>query len=239
MKCAVIANGEWDGEWGKNELASYDVLIAADGGGNRVIEAGFFPDILVGDLDSITTENLERCRQYGTEIIQYPREKDETDLELALELAVARIQDNGISPGSHSDSLDSLDRRSLRQERFHTIDLLGATGGRVDHLLGNLALLLSFLKKGYRIRGKDPTHEFWLIQGREYIKGQTNQEISLIPVTEYATVRTEGLYYPLHQEILRQDSPRGISNVFLGEDAFIEVSEGIVLVVLLSPKTKR
>lgn len=238
MRIAIVANGEWDYEWGKRELASFDRLVAADGGGNLILEAGYIPYVLIGDLDSIRPENLEKCRAHGTCIEQFPCEKDETDLELALEYAVNRWK-----------CLENLDGNSLganrqdaegeSQEALKDIWLLGATGGRVDHLLGNFAIMIGFLKRGYRIRAKDPYHELWLIRGKERIRGEKGQELSLVPISEYAIVRTEGLYYPLNKETLRQDSPRGISNVFLGEDALVDVSEGIVLAVLLDIKNRR
>lgn len=238
----MIANGEWDTEWGKDELSPFDLLIAADGGGNRVLESGLPPHVLIGDLDSIHPENLEKCRYQGTLIHQYPREKDETDLELALEYAVAQLSKNEALQTRRS----SPDIQDVQEEQFgkaqhplKDIYLFGATGGRVDHLLGNLALMLGYFKKGYRIRVKDPYHELWLIGGAEKIRGQKDQEISLIPISESAVVRTEGLYYPLNHETLKQDSPRGISNVFLGENALIDVSDGIVLAVLLNPNKIR
>jgi thiamine pyrophosphokinase len=221
VKIAVIANGEWDEDWGSRELDQFDFLICADGGGNHALQAGRLPEVLIGDLDSITPKNLELCRQKKVHIQQFPREKDETDLELALEYAVTQLKLQSIS--QESSSLEA-----------HTLWLYAATGGRVDHLLGNLALLLNFLKRGYSIHIKDPLHEIYLLQGREVLKGQAHQEISLIPVTEKARVTTEGLYYPLHGDVILQDSPRGISNVFLGEEAVVQVDEGIVLLVLLA-----
>jgi thiamine pyrophosphokinase len=221
VKVAVVANGEWDSEWGKKELASFDLLVAVDGGGNRIIESGFVPYALIGDLDSISAENLEICHKQKTQIQQFPREKNETDLELALEYA-----------------LTLLNRNDLIDKVSQEIWLFGATGGRVDHFLGNLALMIGLLKRGYRIKVKDPFHELWLIKGIENLKGEKGQEISLIPISETAVVRTEGLYYPLNQDTLRQDTTRGISNVFLGEDALVEVSQGIVLAVLLNPRNK-
>lgn len=219
MKIAVVANGEWDIEWGKAELATYDRLIAADGGANCIMDSGFLPQVLIGDLDSINPENLEICRKQGTQIIPYPSEKDETDLELALTYAVEFIEKK---------------KAEMEEQRVKEIFLLGATGGRIDHLLGNLSLMIGFFKRGYRIHMKDPDQELWLLQGQGNLQGKKGQKLSLIPVTEQAIVRTEGLYYPLYEESLRQDSPRGISNVFLGEDALIEVSKGTVLVITLN-----
>lgn len=232
MRTVVVANGEWNSEWGKQELASFDLLVAADGGADRILESGYLPHALIGDLDSVQPENLEKCRVQGIHIQQFPREKDETDLELALEYAVSRIKELEDRAALQNPS-------SNKQEQLKDIWLLGATGGRVDHLLGNLAIMLGFLKRGFRIRAKDPYHELWLIRGQEKLKGEKGQELSLIPFSEVAVVRTEGFYYPLNNDTLRQDSPRGISNVFLGEDAFVDVSEGVVLAVRLNPRNRR
>lgn len=211
MKIAVLANGQWDAEWGRLELARFDYLICADGGGNSALQTGRMPEVLIGDLDSITPENLELCRRNDVLIQQYPREKDETDLELALEYAL-----------------------NLLEAKTPSLWLYGATGGRVDHLLGNLALLLKFLNRGCCIHIKDPLHEIYMIQGRETLKGRAGQELSIIPVTEKIRVTTDGLYYPLHGEFILKESPRGISNVFLGEQAVVQVEEGIALLVLLT-----
>lgn len=221
MRLAVIANGEWEPDWGRRELAQYDYLICADGGGNHALQAGRLPDVLIGDLDSITPENLDLCRQKKVHIQQFPREKDETDLEVALEYAVKELKREELSP----DSLTGGE---------HTFWLFGATGGRVDHLMGNLALLLNFYKRGYSIHIKDPLHEIYLVHGKEVLKGRAGQELSIIPITEKARVTTEGLYYPLRGEVIAQDSPRGISNVFLGDQAVVQVDEGIVMLVLLA-----
>ncbi|MHB1651089.1 MAG: thiamine diphosphokinase [Desulfitobacteriaceae bacterium] len=210
MKIAVLANGEWESEWGRCELESVDYLVCADGGGNSALLSGRIPDVLIGDLDSITPENLEKCYLAKVEIQQYPREKDQTDLELALEWAI--------------------EKAGTEQEIF----LYGGTGGRIDHLLGNIALLLAHARRGRIIRVKDPKHEMWLLQGREIIYGEKEKELSLIVLSETAVVTTEGLYYSLDHACLVQDSPRTISNVFLGEEAVVQVDAGWVLAIMLN-----
>lgn len=185
-------------------------MICADGGANFAALSGRMPNLVIGDLDSISPENLNQCENAGCLIERYPCEKDETDLELALS-------------------------RAEEQARFvgeRDIWLYGATGKRIDHFLGNVALMLAYAKKGYRIRLVDPEHEMWILQGYEGIRGSLGQEISLIALSEKAIVTTEGLYYPLQNGVLLQDSPRGVSNVFLGEEAVIQVHEGWVMVVL-------
>ncbi|WP_041276602.1 thiamine diphosphokinase [Desulfosporosinus acidiphilus] len=212
MMIAVLANGAWDSEWGKQALDKVDYLICADGGANHALNSGFMPEQLIGDLDSVTGENLSQCRNAGCFIEQFPREKDETDLELAL----LRAKEKAFSAGEQE------------------IWLYGATGKRMDHFLGNLALMLAYARQGYRIHLADPDHEMWVLQGREEISTYKGQELSLIALSERAVVSTEGLYYPLEHGVLRQDVPRGVSNVSLGERVTIEVHEGWVLVVLLA-----
>jgi len=211
LKVAVLANGSWDIEWGKNELSDVGFLVCADGGGNSALLSGRQPDVLIGDLDSITPENLDKCAEFGTKILRYPKEKDQTDLELALDYT--RFQ----APAAFSES---------------EIWLYGATGGRIDHFLGNIALLLAYSRLGRKIYLKDPEHLMWIAQERESILGYKGQEISLITLTEKAVVTTKGFQYNLRNEKLFQDSPRGISNVFLGSEGFIQVVEGKVLVIM-------
>ena len=209
-KIAVLANGVWDLKWGKRVLQEVDFLICADGGANNAALSGRLPDLLIGDMDSILPENLILCENADCVIERYSSEKDETDLELAL----CRAE-------KQACLFDEQD-----------IWLYGASGKRMDHFLGNLALMLAYARRGRRIRLVDPEHEMWIIQGREEIRASLGQEISLIALSEKAVVTTEGLYYPLTQGVLFQESPRGVSNVFLGEKAVIQVHLGFVLVVL-------
>ena len=210
MKIAVLANGAWNLEWGKQVLEEVDFLICADGGANHAALSGRMPDLLIGDLDSVLQETLSQCENAGCVIERYSCEKDETDLELAL----SRAEEQACLVGEQD------------------IWLYGATGKRIDHFLGNVALMLAYARKGYRIRLVDPEHEMWILQGRDCLSASQGQEISLIALSEKAVVTTEGLYYPLRQGVLLQDSPRGVSNVFLDKLAEIEVHEGWVLVVL-------
>lgn len=212
-KIAVLANGSWDCTWGSKILEDIDCLICADGGANHALLSGRLPDLLIGDLDSISAESLNKCVKAGCLIERYPCAKDETDLELAL----VRAEEQARSVGERD------------------IWLYGATGKRLDHFFGNVALMLAYAKKGCRIYLADPEHEMWILHGREEIKGVVGQEVSLLVLSEKAIVTTEGLRYPLRADVLFQESPRGVSNVFLGEKAVVWVHEGWVLVVLLSP----
>jgi thiamine pyrophosphokinase len=211
MKLAVLANGDWDSAWGIKALADIDVLICADGGGNHALRSGRIPDYLIGDMDSIFPMNLKICEQSDCIIQRYPSQKDETDLELALLRAEEQV-------------------RSANEQ---DIWLYGVSGKRIDHVLGNLALMLAYAQRGLRLCAVDPKQEMWIIRRYEEIQASAGQVLSLIPLSEKAVVSTEGLFYPLKKGVIFQNSPRGISNVFTGERAVVEVHEGWVLAVLL------
>src|SRR5687768_15193697 len=96
-------------------IGAADLLIAADGGALALLRAGLLPRLVIGDMDSLDAASLAELAERGVELRRYPREKDETDLELALLHAAAA--------GATA------------------IDILGALGGRWDHTLANVALL--------------------------------------------------------------------------------------------------
>src|SRR5512135_479753 len=116
MRAVVMADGQPD-PGDKRVAADADLLIAADGGARWLVDRGLTPQVLVGDMDSVDEATIARLVTGGTEVIRHPREKDASDTELALEEAV---------------------RRGATE-----IVLLGALGGgRVDHELANLLLLV-------------------------------------------------------------------------------------------------
>ena len=215
MIIAVLANGEWDPVWGKNELASVDYLICADGGADAAIAAGRLPDVIVGDLDSVSKETLAVCRKNRVEIVSYLREKDETDLQLAVKRAEKKC----------------LEAKPLDQEGSN-IYIYGAFGGRLDHLLGNLVLALAYADRGICLRYKDPAQEAWVIWKRTEIFGKIGQNISLLPYGGSVCVSTDGLKYTMDHDELFMDSPRGISNEFKEKKCVLEVHRGKLLVIL-------
>jgi thiamine pyrophosphokinase len=216
MRVAVVANGEWDAQWGQERLAGdgLDLVICADGGGNLAISAGRIPDVLVGDLDSITPENLTICLQNNTKIVKYPREKDETDLELALAYAETVLK----SSGSQEDK----------------IDLYAAGGKRLDHLLGNIALMLQAAENNRRINMLDRSWTAWImLPGTATIEGAPGEELSIIPLSASAVVNSKGLYYELRNLTLKQNASRGISNVLQDCRIQLQVLEGKIMLVHL------
>lgn len=100
----------------KSLLSRYEYVVACDGGGVYLWNVGFVPDLLVGDFDSVNPEILRSMKENGkTEVIAFPPEKNFTDLELGVELAI--------------------------QRGYRFVDLYGVTGSRLDHTFGSAMLL--------------------------------------------------------------------------------------------------
>jgi len=209
MHAVIVANApSFQAEPFRMLLARADLLIAADGGGNALFAAGLAPQLVIGDLDSLSPEAEAAFANAGVTIQRHPVEKDETDLELALLAAVAA--------GATQ------------------IDLLGAMGGRWDQGLSNVAMLALPELAGLRVRLLDAGQEAYLARGETPIPGVRGETVSLLPLGGPARgITTRGLHYPLHDAELRFERSRGVSNLISEAPAHVSVREGLLLVVHL------
>ncbi len=187
-------------------IATADLIIAADRGTVMALQRGYSPAIIVGDFDSLTLSSDE-LEKMGGELVRAAVEKDETDTELAVQVAIARGADS--------------------------ITLLGGLGGeRFDHTMANILLLAGF--EDVPIRIIDGPSVCWLLRGpgSTRIQGQPADLLSLLPLTgEAQGVGTKGLYYPLNGETLRFGKPRGVSNTLTDEQAEVSLVDGMLLVI--------
>ncbi len=213
LRAVIFANGELaDLAVALAALQDGDWLIAADGGARHCRALGLTPDVVIGDFDSLPPGEFEALPEQGAELHLYPRRKDKTDLELALRHAVK---------GGAQDLL-----------------VLGALGLRWDQTLANLMLLTLPELASVRVRLADGNQQVTLIRGREVIEGRIGDTVSLIPLGGQARgVTTHGLEYPLANGILPFGSTLGLSNTLLGEQAVVEVREGLVACVVISEST--
>lgn len=208
-KCRVVlfANGDLPNPEGfKNRLLEEDYLIAVDGGLGYLIDLGLAPGLIIGDLDSANPEDVERFQSQGVEVRRFPVDKNETDLELALEAALE------MEPAA--------------------IWIVGALGKRLDQTLGSIFLLSQPRLAGVDVRLVDGTREVFLIRESARITGKPGQLLSLIPLNGPAEgVRTDGLKYPLKSETLFPYKTRGISNVFTGSSATVSLDRGTLVCI--------
>ena len=183
-------------------------VIAANGGAHYCAMLQLTPDLVIGDLDSLDEGLRARLAAAGVRIEAYPRDKDRTDLELALRAAVNR-----------------------NPER---ILLFGLLGGRLDQTIANL-LLLARPEWGpaqlITVEGPDTAY---LVRGGDSLEidGKPGETVSLIPLSPLVRgVTTQGLRWALNEAELSFGSTLGISNELDSVPAVIHTTGGVLLVV--------
>ena len=204
----IFANGDLnDGPAVQRAVTQSGLVIAADGGAEHAVRMDLSVSLLVGDMDSVSPTTLANLEQHGTEIQRHPAAKDQTDLELALLAAV-----------EHDASW---------------IRVIGALGGRLDHMLANIYLLNLPQLAERDVRFVAGAQATWLLGPGEYdLPGETGDTISLIPMTEAVEgVTTHGLHYPLRDETLKFGPARGVSNVISDASPGVSIRAGKLLVV--------
>ncbi len=194
-------------------IAEADLILAADSGALAALRYGCTPAIIVGDFDSLTLSEHDLIKM-GSQVVRAEVEKNETDTELAVQVA--------------------LDRGAER------ITILGGIGGeRFDHAMANILLLAGFETVPMRI--VDGPTTCWLVRGpgSTVIEGQAGDLLSLLPLlTEAVGVRTTDLYYPLYGETLYFGKPRGVSNVLTSGRAEVVLERGLLLVIHTSQEER-
>ncbi len=206
-RAVVFANGELVNNTAVHTLLQPDdTLVAADGGYLHMKKLGLRPHLIIGDLDSLPAPEVESLRAAGVELEIYPREKDATDLELAL----VRLAERGV----------------------HEIRVVAALGGRLDQTLANLYLLEMDELKGIDVRLDDGREEILIIRSKATVTGTPGDTLSLLSMEGCSKgITTQGLKYPLKGETLCPSRSRGISNVMLEPEAVIEVRTGALLCI--------
>lgn len=188
------------------DLADTPIVIAADGGAEAARALGHRVDLVVGDFDSISPATLAELERNAVRIERHPVAKDATDLELALNAALA-----------------------FEPQR---ILVLGDAGGRLDHLLGVLLLLGVDAYKCVELDARLGSARVHVVRGERALTGTRGETISLYALHGPATgVTTNGLLYPLLDATLLPGSSLGSSNELTDTEAHIVVEGGVLLVV--------
>lgn len=205
---AIIAGGRLRAFSGLDALLrGVDLLICADGGLRAARSLRIRPHVAIGDFDSASPALLRWAARSGTRIITHPAEKDKTDTELALDFAAAA----GV----------------------RTVDFLGALGGRLDHELANVALLLRAKTAGVTMRIRDGGTMGCLAARRTALSARIGDVVSLLPLSRRVTgVSTSGLRYPLRRATLAEGSTLGVSNVVTASRPVIRVGTGDLLIIV-------
>ena len=187
-------------------LLSGDFLVAVDGGLRHLRRLGIKPQLLIGDLDSVSAGELAEAIDAGIEVQRFPPAKDQTDLELALEYAL--------------------------KAGYAQIVIAYPFGDRVDHTLGNLSLLARPDLAEKTLSLEDGQVEARLLNTSACLPTQAGDLVSLIawgaPVEG---ITTTGLEYPLNHETLIPWQTRGISNLAMAHSIDLDFKSGRLLVI--------
>lgn len=187
-----------------------DIWVGVDRGVYTLINKNITPMIAFGDFDSVSNEELQVIKGHVKEIKRYKPEKNETDMELALNWAI-------------------------KQEPA-LIRIFGATGGRLDHLLANVYLMINPLMedKKFNIVLIDNQNILALKGPGSYkIEKRVDKKyISFVPLTfNVEGLTLEGFKYPLKDRHISIGSTLCISNELIGDNGTFSFSEGILLVI--------
>lgn len=210
MSILLLANGDLDEvNWLIPQLSEAKAVIAVDGGARHLARLACVPDFLVGDLDSLDSVLIENLEEAGTEILRYPIDKDETDLELALLFAAGQ-------PGWQNQ----------------TIKVAGVLGGRLDQTLANILLLAHPALNGRDVRIIGAEQSAWLVTDQTEIEGEVGDIVSLVPLGGPVEIEaTTGLKWPLIDETLTFGPARGISNRLVNPVAVVKLHRGRLLCI--------
>jgi len=176
-----------------------DCVIAVDGGLLEVRRRGLKPDWIVGDFDSLGYV------PEGDNVLKLPREKDETDMRFALR--------RGLDLG------------------FRLFEIHGGTGGRLDHTLANIQCLVMLTgadARGY-LHHADSIITAFSGGGLSFEKGAQGYFSLFAATDEVRGVNIRGMKYELHDAVLTNDNPVGVSNEFLACSSSVWCEEGTLI----------
>lgn len=182
--------------------------IGADRGALTLVQSDINPDLAIGDFDSISKQEKTLIHKHSHQFEEHPVEKDQTDLELAIERSLEREPD--------------------------CILLFGVTGGRMDHGMASIQLLYRLLKQNVRGEIIDIYNSMELkLPGKHEITNDSQYPtISFLPFSEEVLdISLDGFYYKLNNETVRWGSTLCVSNKLISEKGTFSFRAGILLVI--------
>ncbi|KYC52130.1 MAG: Thiamin pyrophosphokinase, catalytic domain [Candidatus Methanofastidiosum methylothiophilum] len=186
---------------------SFDTVLVSDGGYKTAKKMGLNIDVLLGDFDSITSEELNEAKNKGIKTISFPSDKDKTDGEIAVDYA--------ISLGSNE------------------IVILGSFKEELDHALGNLFLLFRIDKVGITSKLLTQLYEIEIINSKKEYIGKQGHELSLIPISEVVEdLNIQGGRYNLKDVKVEMGQTLTLRNIIIDKKAIVYFNKGKVLSIL-------
>ena len=166
-EAVILANGEYPTHvLPLKILEEAKFVVCCDGAANEYILRGHTPDIIIGDGDSLSPENKTRF----SDIIHHIADQETNDQTKAVHF--------------------------LQEKGYQRIAIVGATGKREDHTLGNISLLLDYMKNGMKVRTITDYGVFIPASDTQTFASHPGQQISIINFGAKG-LKGEGLVYPL------------------------------------------
>ncbi len=167
-KVVILANGLFPkAQQGLDLLKAADQLICCDGAADKLIAKGMSPHVIVGDMDSLSGEVRE---QYASIIIQ-SNDQESNDLTKAVHYCI--------------------------EKGYSSVSILGATGMREDHTLGNISLMLEYYPR-IEVQIISDYGIFFLVRSGEQVRSKLGEKISFFSIDNRVSVSSTGLLYQLN-----------------------------------------
>lgn len=204
-KIAIVAGGALEEDFIPGVLEA-DVIIGVDFGAFWLLEQGIVPHAAIGDFDSVDDKQYKVIKEKVHKVIKFSKEKDATDLELAVGEAI----------------------KSSTEEVW----IYGGLGSRFDHSFAGIQMLLKLESHnicGYLV---DKTNKINIVrQVEKFSRTKEYKYISFFPIDKTAIISLEGFKYNDNKLKISRGSTISVSNEILAQTAKITVHEGLVLAV--------
>ena len=208
MKALIVSGGERPSiELLKEIAAESELIIGADKGCDSLYDSKIIPKYIVGDFDSANIKKVNYLKEYGAIKLEFNPEKDFTDSDSALNLAI--------------------------DEGANDIILLGVTGSRLDHTFGNLGLLISALNKNVKATIINENNKIFIVRNSVSLNKDIRYKyisfLSYGDVVKGLTIRNAK--YNLKNYDLFIGDTMTVSNEFIDENIEVEFKSGKLLVI--------
>lgn len=198
MRCVIISGSpDTNVEEIKSLCTNDDFIVCADSGYSFAKKAGLTPNLIIGDFDSLKEELPQNA-----EVVKLNTHKDDTDTEHCVMECIRR---------GYKDFL-----------------LLGSIGGRTDHTFANIATLAFLSEYNYNGIARNNGEEIRILKEGSYeMNNKKGLIFSVFPYgCESVNVTYKGAEYMLNNKTLTYNVSRGISNVFVDDEAEITINRG-------------
>ena len=167
-RIVVLANGLFpSGRQGLELLKTAELIICCDGATDKLVARGMSPHVIIGDLDSVSSE----VRELYASVMIHSDDQESNDLTKAVHYCI--------------------------EKGYPSVSILGATGLREDHTLGNISLMMEYFPR-IEVQMISDYGLFFLAQSGEKVQSYNGEKISLFSIDNRVRVTSTGLKYPLN-----------------------------------------